>query len=224
MSATLYDKLNFGLIRDIAPVGGLGREPIVMLVNSSVPAKTVPEFVAYAQANPGRVMMASGGNGTPAHVSGEMFKMMARVDMVHVPYRGAAPAMTDLLAGQAQIYFGPLVAAIEYIKVGKLRALAVTTATRSAALPDIPTVADFFPGYEASNWYGVGAPKNTSAEIIERLNKEINTGLSDPKIKARLTDLGAMVMAGSPSDFGKLIAEETEKWAKVIRSAGIKPE
>jgi tripartite-type tricarboxylate transporter receptor subunit TctC len=224
MSATLYDKLNFDLIRDIAPVGGLGREPIVMLVNSSVPAKTVPEFVTYAQANPGRVMMASGGNGTPAHVSGEMFKMMARVDMVHVPYRGAAPAMTDLLAGQAQIYFGPLVAAIEYIKVGKLRALAVTTATRSAALPDIPTVADFFPGYEASNWYGVGAPKNTSAEIIERLNKEINTGLSDPKIKARLTDLGAVVMAGSPSDFGKLIAEETEKWAKVIRSAGIKPE
>jgi tripartite-type tricarboxylate transporter receptor subunit TctC len=168
--------------------------------------------------------MASGGNGTPAHVSGEMFKMMAGVDMVHVPYRGAAPAMTDLLAGQVQIYFGPLVASIEYIKVGKLRALAVTTATRSVALPDIPTVADFFPGYEASNWYGVGAPKNTSAEIIDKLNREINAGLSDPKIKARLADLGATVIAGSPSDFGRLIADETEKWAKVIKSAGIKAE
>jgi tripartite-type tricarboxylate transporter receptor subunit TctC len=224
INATLYGKLNFDFMRDITPVGGLSREPIVMLVNSSVPAKTVPEFVAYARANPGRVIMASGGNGTPAHVSGEMFKMMAGVDMVHVPYRGAAPAMTDLLAGQVEIYFGPLVASIEYIKVGKLRALAVTTATRSVALPDIPTVAEFFPGYEASNWYGVGAPKNTPAEIIDKLNKEINAGLSDPKIKARLADLGAMVIAGSPSDFGRLIADETEKWAKVIKSAGIRPE
>ena len=224
INATLYGKLNFDFMRDITPVGGLSREPIVMLVNSSVPAKTVPEFVAYARANPGRVIMASGGNGTPAHVSGEMFKMMAGVDMVHVPYRGAAPAMTDLLAGQVQIYFGPLVASIEYIKVGKLRALAVTTARRSVVLPDIPTVAEFFPGYEASNWYGVGAPKNTPAEIIDKLNKEINAGLSDLKIKARLADLGAMVIAGSSSDFGRLIADETEKWAKVLKSAGIRPD
>jgi tripartite-type tricarboxylate transporter receptor subunit TctC len=224
INATLYGKLNFDFMRDITPVGGLIREPIVMLVNSSVPAKTVPEFVAYARANPGRVIMASGGNGTPAHVSGEMFKMMAGVDMVHVPYRGAAPAMTDLLAGQVQIYFGPLVASIEYIKVGKLRALAVTTATRSVALPDIPTMAEFFLGYEASNWYGVGAPKNTPAEIIDKLNKEINAGLSDSKIKAQLADLGAMVIAGSPSDFGRLIADETEKWAKVLKSAGIRPD
>ena len=224
INATLYGKLNFDFMRDITPVGGLSHEPIVMLVNSSVPAKTVPEFVAYARANPGRVIMASGGNGTPAHVSGELFKMMAGVDMVHVPYRGAAPAMTDLLAGQVQIYFGPLVASIEFIKVGKLRALAVTTATRSVALPDIPTVAEFFPGYEASNWYGVGAPKNTPAEIIDKLNKEINAGLSDPKIKARLADLGTMVIPGSPSDFGKLIADETDKWGKVIKSAGIKAE
>jgi tripartite-type tricarboxylate transporter receptor subunit TctC len=224
INATLYGKLNFDFIRDITPVGGLSREPIVMLVNASVPAKTVPEFIAYAQANPGRVIMASGGNGTPAHVSGEMFKMIAGVDMVHVPYRGAAPAMTDLLAGQVQIYFGPLVASIEYIKVGKLRALAVTTATRSVALPDIPTVADFFPGYEASNWYGVGAPKNTPGEIVDKLNKEINAGLSDPKIMARLADLGAMVIPGSPGDFGKLIVDEIEKWAKVIKSAGIKAE
>jgi tripartite-type tricarboxylate transporter receptor subunit TctC len=224
VNATLYGKLNFDFIRDITPVAGLSREPIVMLVNSSFPAKTVPEFIAYAQANPGRVIMASGGNGTPAHVSGEMFKMMAGVDMVHVPYRGAAPALTDLLAGQAQIYFGPLVASIEHIKAGKLRALAVTTATRSVALPDIPTVADFLPGYEASNWYGVGAPKNTPGEIVDKLNKEINAGLSDPKINARLADLGTMAIPGSPSDFGKLIADETEKWAKVIKSAGIKAE
>jgi tripartite-type tricarboxylate transporter receptor subunit TctC len=224
INATLYGKLNFDFIRDVTPVAGLSREPIVMLVNSSVPAKTVPEFIAYAQANPGRVIMASGGNGTPAHVSGEMFKMMAGVDMVHVPYRGAAPALTDLLAGQVQIYFGPLVASIEHIKVGKLRALAVTTATRSVALPDIPTVADFLPGYEASNWNGVGAPKNTPGEIVDKLNKEINAGLSDPKITARLADRGTMVIPGSPSDFGKLIADETEKWAKVIKSAGIKAE
>jgi len=224
INATLYGKLNFDLIRDITPVAGLSREPIVMLVNSLVPARTVPEFIAYAQANPGRVIMASGGNGTPAHVSGEMFKMMAGVDMVHVPYRGATPALTDLLAGQVQIYFGPLVASIEHIKAGRLRALAVTSATRSVALPDVPTVADFFSGYEASNWYGVGAPKNTPAEIIDKLNKEINAGLSDPKIEARLADLGAMVIAGSPSDFGRLIADETEKWAKVIKSAGIRPE
>jgi tripartite-type tricarboxylate transporter receptor subunit TctC len=224
INASLYGKLTFDFIRDITPVAGLGREPIVMLVNPSVPAKAVPEFVAYARANPGKVIMASGGNGTPAHVVGEMFKMTAGIDMVHVPYRGAAPALTDLLAGQVQTYFGPLVASVEHIKAGKLRALAVTTAMRSAALPDIPTVAEFFPGYEASNWYGVGAPKNTPAEIVDRLNKEINAGLSDPKIKVRLADLGATVIAGSPSDFGKLIGDETEKWGKVIKSAGIKAE
>jgi len=224
VNASLYGKLNFDFIRDITPVAGLGREPIVMLVNPSVPAKTVPEFVAYARANPGKVIMASGGNGTPAHVAGELFKMTAGIDMLHVPYRGAAPALTDLLAGQVQTYFGPLVASVEHIKAGKLRALAVTTAMRSVALPDIPTVAQYFPSYDASNWYGVGAPKNTPTEIVDRLNKEINAGLSDPKIKARLADLGATVIAGSPSDFRKLIEDETEKWAKVIKSAGIKAE
>jgi tripartite-type tricarboxylate transporter receptor subunit TctC len=224
VNASLYGKLNFDFIRDITPVAGLGREPIVMLVNPSVPAKTVPEFVAYARANPGKVIMASGGNGTPAHVAGELFKMTAGIDMLHVPYRGAAPALTDLLAEQVQTYFGPLVASVEHIKAGKLRALAVTTAMRSVALPDIPTVAQYFPSYDASNWYGVGAPKNTPTEIVDRLNKEINAGLSDPKIKARLADLGATVIAGSPSDFRKLIEDETEKWAKVIKSAGIKAE
>ena len=195
-----------------------------MEVNPSVPAKTVPEFIAYAKANPGKINMASAGNGHPSHVAGELFKMMAGVDMVHVPYRGAAPALTDLIGGQVQVYFGPMPASIEYIRTGKLRALAVTTATRSEALPDIPTVGDFVPGYEASTWFGVGAPKNTPAEIIDKLNKEINAGLADPKMKARLADLGGTVLAGSPADFGKLIADETEKWGKVIRAADIKPE
>jgi tripartite-type tricarboxylate transporter receptor subunit TctC len=224
INTTLYDKLNFDFIRDIAPVAGISREPVVMLVNPSVPAKTVPEFIAYARANPGKVIMAHGGNGTPAHVSGEMFKMMAGVDIVHVPYRGAAPALTDLLGGQVQVYFGTTASSVEYIKAGRLRALAVTTTTRSEALPDVPIVGDFVRDYEASNWYGVGAPKNTPAEIIDKLNKEINAGLSDSKIKARLADLGGMVIAGSPGEFGKLIADETEKWAKVIRAANIKPE
>ena len=200
------------------------REPNVMVVNPSVPAKTVPEFIAYAKANPGKINMASAGNGTSHHVAGELFKMMTGVDMVHVPYRGAAPALTDLLGGQVQVMFAAMPASIEYIKAGKLRALAVTTATRSEALPDIPTVGDFVPGYEASAWYGVGAPKNTPAEIVDKLNKEINAGLADPKIKARLADLGGTLLAGSPADFGKLIADETEKWGKVIKFAGIKPE
>ena len=194
------------------------------MVNPSVPAKTVPEFIAYAKANPGKLNMSSGGNGTSQHVAGELFKMMTGVDLVHVPYRGAAPALTDLLGGQVQVMFPGMPGSIEYIRAGKLRALAVTTETRSEALPDIPTVGDFVPGYEASQWFGVGAPKNTPIEIIDKLNKEINAGLADPKIKARLADLGGTLLAGSPADFGKLIADETEKWGKVVKFAGIKPD
>jgi tripartite-type tricarboxylate transporter receptor subunit TctC len=221
-NAALYDKLNFNFIRDIAPVAGIEREPHVMVVNPLVPAKTVPEFIAYAKANPGKLTMASGGTGTPSHVFGELFKMMAGVDMVHVPYRSAGLALTDLLGGQGQIIFPTTVASIEYIRAGRLRALAVTAATRSEALPQIPTVSEFVPGFEATGWYGVGAPKNTPPEIIDRLNKEINAGLADPKIKARLADLGGDVLALSPADFGKLIADETEKWREVIRAANIK--
>ena len=224
INATLYDKLNFNFIRDIAPVASIIRGALVMVVHPSVPAKTVPEFIAYAKANPGKINMASGGIGGITHIAGELFKMMAGVDMVHVPYRGVAPALTDLLGGQVQVIFANLAPSIEYIRAGKLRALAVTTATRSEALPDIPTVGEFVPGYEASSWFGVGAPKNTPAEIVDKLNKEINAGLADPKIKARLADLGGTVLGGSPADFGKLIAEETEKWGKVIRAANIKPE
>ena len=224
INATLYDKLNYNFIRDIAPVAGIIRQPFVMAVHPSVPAKTVPEFIAYAKANPGRINMASAGTGAGSHVTGELFKMMAGVDMVHVPYRGAGPALTDLIAGQVQVYFATTVASIEYIRAGRLRALAVTTATRSDALPGIPTVDEFVPGYEASSWYGVGAPKATPAEIIDKLNKEINAGLADPKMKARLADLGGDVLALSPADFGKLIADETEKWAKVIKFAGLKPD
>ncbi len=224
INATLYDKLNFNFIRDIAPVASISRETTVMLVNPSVPAKTVPEFIAYAKANPGKVNFASGGNGTPPHVFGELFKMMTGVNLVHVPYRGGAPALTDLLGGQVQVMFATPGTSIEYIRAGKLRALAVTTATRSEALPDVPTVGDFLSGFDASVWLGVGAPKNTPAEIIDRLNKEINGVLADPKIKARFADLGSTVRPGSPADFGKLIAEDTEKWAKVIKSAGIKAE
>ncbi len=224
INATLYAKLNFNFIRDIVPVAGITREHLVMKVNPSVPAKTVPEFIAYTKAAPGKINMASGGNGAPSHIAGELFKMMASVDMVHVPYRGAAPALTDLLGGQVQVYFGPMPSSIEYIKTGKLRALAVTTATRSEALPDLPTVGDFLPGYEASTWLGVGAPKNTPVEIVDKLNTEINAGLADPKMKARIADLGGTVFSGSPADFGKFIADETEKWGKVVRAADIKPE
>jgi tripartite-type tricarboxylate transporter receptor subunit TctC len=224
INATLYDKLNHNFIRDIAPVASVIRGANVMVVNPSVPAKTVPEFIAYAKANPGKVYFASAGNGTGTHVFGELFKMMAGIDMVHVPYRSAGPALNDLLGGQVQVYFGTTVSSIGYIRSGSLRALAVTIAKRSEALPDIPTVGEFLPGYEASAWFGIGAPKNTPSEIIDKLNKEINAGLADPKMKARLADLGGDVLALSPADFGKLIAEETEKWAKVIKSAGIKPE
>jgi tripartite-type tricarboxylate transporter receptor subunit TctC len=224
INATLYDKLNYNFIRDIAPVAGLIRFPNVMVVNPSVPSKTVPEFIAYAQANPGKLNMASSGNGSTIHVSGELFKMMTGVNMVHVPYRGGAPALTDMISGQVQVMFDNVPTSIEFIRAGKLRPLAVTTATRSQVLPDLPTVADFVPGYEASAWYGVGAPKQTPDEIIDQLNKEINAILANPKPKARLADLGATVLAGSPSDFGALIAEETEKWGKVVKFSGAKPD
>jgi tripartite-type tricarboxylate transporter receptor subunit TctC len=224
VNATLYDKLNFNFVRDIAPVASIIRQPQVMLVNPSFPAKAIPEFIAYAKANPGKINMASAGNGSTPHVSGELFKIMAGVNMVHVPYRGGAPALTDLLGGQVQVFFGAVPPSIEYIRAGKLRALAVTTATRSEALPDIPTVSEFVPGYEASGWYGIGVPKNTPVEIVDKLNMEINAALADPKMKARLADLGGEVLAGSPADFRKLIADETEKWAKVIKVAGIKPD
>jgi tripartite-type tricarboxylate transporter receptor subunit TctC len=224
INATLYDKLNFNFIRDIAPVAGLIRGPFVMLVNPSFPANTVPEFIAYAKAHPGTINFASGGTGFASHLAGELFKAMTGVNMVHVPYRGQAPAMTDLLAGQVQVMFDPVVSSIAHIRAGKLRPLAATTSTRSEALPDIPTVGEFLPGYEASVWFGAGVPKNTPTEIVDRLNKEINDALADPKIKARLADLGGTVLPGSPADFGKLIADETEKWGKVIRAANIKPE
>jgi tripartite-type tricarboxylate transporter receptor subunit TctC len=222
INASLYEKLNHDFIRDIAPVAGLIRFPNVMEVNPAVPAKTVPEFIAYAKANPGKINMASSGNGSTIHVSGELFKMMAGVNMVHVPYRGGAPALTDLLGGQVQVMFDNLPTSIEYIRAGKLRPLAVTSTTRSDLLPEVPTVADFVPGYESSAWYGVGAPKNTPVEIIDRLNKEINAVLADPRMKGRVADMGATLVAGSPADFGKLVADETEKWGKVVKFAGAK--
>jgi tripartite-type tricarboxylate transporter receptor subunit TctC len=224
INATLYEKLGFNFIRDIAPVAGTMRVPNVIAVNPSVPAETVPALIAYAKANPGKINMASGGNGTSSHVSGELFKMMAGVNMVHVPYRGAAAALTDLLGGQVQVMFPATAGVIEYIRANKLRALAVTTAARSEALPDLPTVGDFLPGYEASTWLGVGAPKGTPAEIVDKLNTEINAALADPKIKARIADLDGTVLALSPADFGKLIADETEKWAKVVKVSGAKPD
>jgi tripartite-type tricarboxylate transporter receptor subunit TctC len=224
INATLYDKLNFNFIRDIAPVASFIRGALVMVVHPSVPAKTVPEFIAYAKANPGKLSYGSGGVGGITHITAELFKMMAGVVMVHVPYRGVAPALTDLLGGQVQVLFANPAQSIQYIRAGKLRALAITTAARSEALPDIPTVGESVPGYEASSIFGFGAPKNTPAEVIDKLNKEINAGLADPKIKARLADLDGTVLVGSPADFAKLIAEETEKWCKVIRAANIKPE
>lgn len=223
INATLYDKLGFNFLRDVAPVAGIMRVPSVLVVNATIPAKTLPEFIAYAKANPGTVNMASAGNGSPSHVAGELLKMMAGIDMVHVPYRGTAPALTDLLGGQVQLLLVNPAASIEYIRAGRLRAIAVTATMRSEALPDIPTVSEFVPGYEASLVYGLGAPKGTPVEIIERLNKETNALFVDPKVKARLADLDGTVLAGSPNDFGRLFAEETEKWAKVIRFSGAKP-
>ena len=224
ISATLYDNLNFNFIRDIAPVASISISPLVMEVNPSVPAKTVPEFVAYAKANSGKLNMASNGNGTTSHLAGELFKMMTGINMLHVPYRGAAPALTDLIGGQVQVMFDVMASSIEHIRAGKLRALAVTTATRSEALPDVPNVGEFLPGFEASAWQGVGVPKNTPTEIVDRLNKEMNAALADPKIKARLADLGNIGLALSPADFGKLIADETEKWSKVVKFSGAKPD
>jgi tripartite-type tricarboxylate transporter receptor subunit TctC len=224
INATLYSNLNFEFIRSFAPVAGVFRIPNVMEVNPSVPVKTVPEFIAYAKANPGKLNFASGGLGSTAHVAGELFKFMAGVDMRHVPYRGSAPALIDLLTGEVQVMFDLTPASIGYIRAGKLRALAVTTSMPSEALPDLPTVNEFLPGYEASTWNGVAVPRNTAAEIIDKLNRDINAGLADANIKARLTDLGATALPMSPAEFGKLVADETERWGKVIRAANIKPE
>jgi tripartite-type tricarboxylate transporter receptor subunit TctC len=224
INATLYDKLNFDFLKDIAPVASVIRFPNVIDLNPSFPAKTIPEFIAYAKANPGKVNMASSGNGTSQHLSGELFKMMTGVNLVHVPYRGAAQALTDLIGGQVQVSFDPLPPAIELIRSGKVRALAVTTTGRSDALPDVPTVGEFVPGYEASGWNGIVAPRNTPIEIIQKLNTEINAGLADRGIEAKLTDLGGTVLAGSAADFSKLIADEIDKWGKVIKFAGIKPD
>ena len=224
INATLYDKLNFNFIRDIAPVASLIGQPSIVIVNPEVPARTIPEFIAYAKANPGKLNMASPGIGTQPHLTGELFKMMAGVDMVHVPYRGVAPALTDLISGQAQVMFIGPSATMGYIRSGKLRGLAVTTATRWEALPDVPAVAEFLPGFQSGAWFGVGAPKNTSVEIVDKLNKEIDVALADPAMKARLADLGAEPIPMTPAEFGKFIADETEKWAKVVKATNIKPE
>jgi tripartite-type tricarboxylate transporter receptor subunit TctC len=224
INATLHDRLTFNFIRDITPVAGIVRQPALMMVNPSLPAKTVPDFISYAKANPGRVNYASIGIGSSNHVTGELFKMMTGVDMVHVPYRGGAPALTDLIAGQVQVMFIGPVGSIQYVRDGKLRALAVTTAARAPILAHIPTVDEFVPGFEASSWFGIGAPRNTPPEITDKLNKEINVGLADSKIKARLAELGGSTLAGSAADFGRLIVNETEKWGKVIRAVNINPE
>jgi tripartite-type tricarboxylate transporter receptor subunit TctC len=224
INAAIYDNLPFNFIRDTAPVASIASTPLIMEVNPSVPAKTVPEFIAYAKANPGKINMASGGKGIPGHVAGELFKMMAGVDMIHVPYRGEGLALPDLISGQVQVLFGAMPASLGYIRAGKLRALAVTTATRQEVLPDVPTVGEFLPGYEARGWYGVVVPKATPVEIVGKLNQEINAALADPNMKKRLTELGVAVFAGSPADFGKFIADETEKWGKVVKFAGIKAE
>jgi tripartite-type tricarboxylate transporter receptor subunit TctC len=224
INASLYEKLNFNFIRDIAPVAGMVRVSNVMEVHAAAPPKSVSEFMSYAKANPGKINMASGGNGTAGHVAGELFKMMTGVNMVHVPYRGEAPALTDLIGGQVQVMFGVLPSSIQHIRSGKLRALAVTTVTRSEALPDIPPIGEFVPGYEASSAFGLGAPRNTASGIIAKLNSEINAALVDAKMKARLADLGTTVLPGSPADFGKLIAAETEKWSNVVKFAAMRPE
>ena len=222
VNTTLYDNLSFNFIHDIAPVASISRNPFVMEVNPSFPANNVPEFIAYSKANPGKINFGSSGNGSASHIAGELFKMMASVDLNHVPYRGDHPAITDLLGGRIQVFFSVMASSIEHIKAGRLRALAVTTPTRSEALPEIPPLGEFVPGYEVVGWNGIGAPKRTSAEIIDMLNKEINAALADPKMKARLAEFGGTVLEGSPNDFGKLIADETEKWARVIKFAGIK--
>ena len=222
INATLYDKLNFNFIRDIEPIAGIIRFPNVVVVNPSVPVKTIPELIAYAKANPGKLNMASSGNGSTIHMSGELFKMMTGIDMVHVPYRGGALALTDLIGGQVHVMFDNIPTSAGHIKSGKLRGLAVTGPTRSELLPDLPTVADFLPGYEASAWYGLGAPKHTPAEIIDKLDKAMNAILADPKTKERFTEIGGSTLPGSPADFAKYLADETEKWGKVVKFAGIK--
>ena len=224
VNATLFDKLSFNLNRDLAMVAGLSRSALVLEVHPSLPAKTVPEFVAHAKANPAKITMASFGSGSTSHVAGELFKMMAGVDLLHVPYRGSGPMLTDLLGGQVHMTFDSLPSSIEYIRTGKLRTLAVSTTTRSDSLPDIPTVADYFPGYDASAWNGVAIPRNTPAEIIDKLNREINAGLADPKMKARIAELGATAIPSSPGEFGRFVSNETEKWGKVVKFAGIKPD
>ena len=224
INVTLYERLNFNFIRDIAPVAGIMRVPSILEVNPSVPVHTVPEFIAYAKANPGRLNMASAGNGTSSHLSGELFKIMTGVDILHVPYRGAAAALTDLIAARVQVYFDLMPNSIAHVRSGKVRPLAITTTTRSGALPDLPSVGDFVPGYEVNTWFGVGAPRGTPADIVDKLNEEINAALADPQMKARLAELGGTVLAGTPADFEKLIADETEKWARVIRAANIKPD
>jgi tripartite-type tricarboxylate transporter receptor subunit TctC len=224
INATLYDKLKFDFIRDVAPVASVLRTYYVMEINPSVPVSTVPQFIAYAKARPGQISMSSAGSGTPQHVAGELFKMMTGVDMVHVPYRGAAPALTDLLGGQVQIMFDNLASSLTYVRAGKLRPLGVTTVQRSPALPDVPTVGEFVPGFEASGQFGIGAPRSTPTEIVTRLNREINAGLADPGLSARLADLGGTIVAGSPADFARLIADETEKWGRVVRAGNLKAE
>ncbi|MFZ1089574.1 MAG: tripartite tricarboxylate transporter substrate binding protein [Xanthobacteraceae bacterium] len=224
VNASLYESLNFDFIRDITPVAGLVRGPLVMEVNPSVPATTVPEFIAYAKANPGMINIASAGIGTPGHMASELFQLLTDLDLLDVPYRGGAPALTDLLAGQVHVMFDNLPTSLEYIRAGKLRALAVSTITRSDTLPDLPTVSEFVPGYEVSSWFGIGAPRNTPRQVVDKLNAEINAGLTTPKLKAQLMDLGSSPLIGSPADFGSLIVKETEKWRKVIRAAKIKPE
>jgi len=224
VNASLYEKLSFNFIRDIVPVAGIIRVPMVILLNPSVPAATVAEFISYAKANPDKVNMASAGNGSAPHMAGELFKMMAGVNLVHVPYRGQGPALTDLLGGQVQVLFAATPGTTEYITTGKLRALAVTSASRAEMLPELKTVADFVPGYEASQWYGIGAPSNTPVEIVDKLNKEINAAIADAGMKARFAAIGGEPLGGSPAEFGKLISEETEKWGRVVRAVGIKPE
>lgn len=224
INATLYDKLNFDFVRDIVPVAGIIRFPNVVVVNPSLPIKTIPELIAYAKANPGKLNMASSGNGSTIHMSGELFKMLTGINMVHVPYRGGAPALTDLIAGQVHVMFDNIPTSAEHIKAGRLRGLAVTSAARSQVLPDLPTVADFLPGYEASAWYGLGVPKNTPDEVIDKINKGMNAVLADPKSQARFAELGASLLPGSPADFSRLVADETEKWGKVVRFSGAKPD
>ncbi len=222
INATLYEKLSFNFSRDIAPVAPLGREPNVLVVHPSVPARSVPEFIAYAKANPGKVTMASGGVGAASHLSGELFKLMTGITLVHVPYRGAAPALTDLVGGQVQLYFAPMLSTIEYVRAEKLRALAVTTAERSGALPDVPAVAEFIPGYDAGQWYGIGAPTGTPPEIVDKLNRSINAGVADPKMAAKFIAVGTTALAGSPAEFSRFIADEIEKWGKVVKFSGAK--